>query len=545
VEVPAVDLVAATLRRVAEQSARQLSGAPVGEVRLVVPAGSGPRWRTGLREAARRAGLGQPVLVDAPVAVAGYLLGRGLQLVVGTLLLVCDWGGGFTASVLRRGPYEFELLSTIKSADAGGVALDHALAEQLAAWSGVEPDGADLAWRAAARAGREALSSHAGVGLPVPSGPPVALTWALVQEVLRPKVKEAADTVRAAIEAAEVPAQQLAGLFCVGGVAQSAQLVDMLARESGLPVAAIADPQRAALLGAARVTGPSVDASGPSAAEPPIPGWRQALTAAIVPFVASFGLLFDFVATTHVDRVAGIGYDPNAYLLANWGELALAAAFALVASLACAVVIAGLLPLRDPLSRPDTELGYGQQLGAGLLAACGVGLSAAGLYGIFGAVATHWSTAPFLRWALLPILPLAAAAALTAWLATRWGRVPAGSWHDWLDFPVGSAFVAAVGMVLVQEALTVPRYPADEPVIDLVGRLGGILIALATVMVLVRRWRYRLIVAAPLAVVEAGIVAASSTGILAVVYIAAATGWWLRRAWQLANHPRGALPRPA
>jgi hypothetical protein len=347
------------------------------------------------------------------------------------------------------------------------------------------------------------------VGVPVPSGPPVVLTWESVQEILQPRVKQAADTVRAAIEAAEVPAQQLAGVVCVGGVAQSPALVDMLARESGVPMAAVADPRRAAVLGAARVTGPSVDAAaGSSVDEPPIPGWRQALTAAVVPFVASFGLLFDFVATAHVDRAAGIAYDPNAYLLANWGELALAAVFALVTSLACAVVIAGLLPVRDPLSGPGGETGYGQQLSAGLLGACGIGLSAAGLYGIFGAVVTHWSTAPFLRWALLPILPLAAAAVVTAWLAARWGRVPAGGWHDWLDFPVGSAFVAAVGMALVQEALTVPRYPADEAVIDLVGRLGGILIALATVMGLVRRWRYRLIVAAPLAVVEAGIVAA-------------------------------------
>jgi hypothetical protein len=44
VQVEAVDLVAATLRRVAGQAAARLGGAPVGEVRLVVPAGkSGPR----------------------------------------------------------------------------------------------------------------------------------------------------------------------------------------------------------------------------------------------------------------------------------------------------------------------------------------------------------------------------------------------------------------------------------------------------------------------------------------------------------------------
>ncbi len=50
-EVAPADLVAAILRRVAEE-AHQVAGGPIEDVRLVVPTGWGPRRRTWLRQAA-------------------------------------------------------------------------------------------------------------------------------------------------------------------------------------------------------------------------------------------------------------------------------------------------------------------------------------------------------------------------------------------------------------------------------------------------------------------------------------------------------------
>jgi hypothetical protein len=519
----------------------------VGEVRLVVPAGSGPRWRTALREAARRAGLGEPTLVDAPAAAAEHLVATTGPMVVGSFLLVCDWGNGFTASVLRRTRYGFDVLSTIDAADGGGSALDQAVAGHLAALAGsadalVE---ADPGWCAAARWGREALGRVPALTVQAPAGAPVLLTWDGARDSLRPVVTRAAATARAALEAADVPVEQMTGVFCVGGVAQSWAMVDLLALQSGLPVVVSADPGRSAVLGAARATGPNADAvSAAAVAEPPLPRWQRPLVA-VVPGAASLLLFWHFVATGSLHRAAGIGYDPNAYLLANWGELALVGLFALVTCLASAVVIAAVLPVQDPLAVAGTPAGYGQQMGAGLLAACGVGLSVAGLFAIFGAVVMHWSNTPFLRWALLPILPIVAAVAVTAGLVARSGRMPAGGWHEWLNFPVWSVCLAAVGMAAVQVGLSTPRYPADEAILNLLGRVGAVLIAVAAVMVLVRRWRYRLILSAPLAVVAAGIVAPATTGVLAMVYVLAATAWWVRRAWQLAAHPRGSLPRPA
>ena len=179
VPVEPVELVAATLRTVTARAAARAGGVPVGEVRLVVPPGSGPRWRTALLDAAGRAGLGQPVPVDAPAAAAAHVVATDGPVLVGSLLLVCDWGGGFTASVLRRTRYGFEVLSTITAADGGGSGLDGAVAAQLAELAGADPAAVegDVAWLSTARWAREALSRMPAVTLPVPPAGAVLLTW--------------------------------------------------------------------------------------------------------------------------------------------------------------------------------------------------------------------------------------------------------------------------------------------------------------------------------------------------------------------------------
>jgi hypothetical protein len=217
VQVEPVDMIAATLRWVGGAAAAQLGGAPVG-VRLVVPAQWGPRRRTALREAARRAGLGQPSLVEAPSAAAGRFVATGGGLLVGSFLVICDWGAGFTATVLRRSPYGFEVLSTVEALDAGGLALDQVLAGQLPALvavgagqkgsgqngSGQDGSGQDggggvsVGLWSAARGAREALSQSAAVTVALPEGPPVVLTAAGVLPGFGPVVKRAADTIRAA-----------------------------------------------------------------------------------------------------------------------------------------------------------------------------------------------------------------------------------------------------------------------------------------------------------------------------------------------------------
>jgi hypothetical protein len=553
-DVEVVDLVSAILRTVGEE-AIAAAGRGVADVRLVVPAGSGPRWRTALRQAAHRAGLGQPTLVEAPVAAAQHLLATGTSLTVGSYVVVCDFGGGFEATVLRRSPVGFEVLSTHDAADAGGLGLDEVLADEVAglAEQAGQPNaggvtaGQRLALLASARTAREELAQRAAVAVALPAPrPAVVLNGVHWEALARPVLVRAAQVTREAVDAAGIRPDELAGVYAVGGAA-TPLAVRVLAEEAGLPVQVVDQPQLAAVLGAADANRPAGadgdrDGDGPVPGLPPPPGARRAV-AVLVPGVASLVLWAHFVASAEPsgNRSRGFG-DPNFYLLANWGELAVAATFALVACLAAATLIASSLQAADraPMG------GWGEpggQIGTGLLAAAAAGLAVAGLYAVGGAVILGVANGPFLRWAVLPVLPVAAAAAVTAVLAARWGRIPAEGWHVWLIFPVWSVVCAAVGVLVVQYSMTARVYPSGALLNGLVGRGGALLLGVGAALALVRSSRFRVIVAAPLGVFAAAIVSWPATGVLAIIYVAAVTGWWLQQVWRLVRTP-GRQPQP-
>lgn len=186
VEVPAVDLVAATLRRVAEE-AMTVAGWPVGDVRLVVPADSGPRRTTWLRHAAHRAGLGEVTLIPAPIAVAQHLAATGTALPVGAYLAVCDIGRGAEASVLRREPTGFELLSTVHDEDAGGTRLDTLLARRWTDTLPGDPSEPAPAVTAAARTAKQLLSRHPTVSMTLPAPDPPRVVTADDLHTLAPQ----------------------------------------------------------------------------------------------------------------------------------------------------------------------------------------------------------------------------------------------------------------------------------------------------------------------------------------------------------------------
>src|SRR6185437_4150674 len=133
-EADPVVLVAALVRAVTDAVCAIAGGVPATVV-AVVPAAWGPRRRALLREALDLGGLGQPVVVRAPVAVGWYLLATGADLPAGTIVAVCNVGVGFECSVVRRvddaSGDGFAVLSTVDSPDAGGAALDTALAAAL------------------------------------------------------------------------------------------------------------------------------------------------------------------------------------------------------------------------------------------------------------------------------------------------------------------------------------------------------------------------------------------------------------------------------
>ncbi|MGN9912691.1 Hsp70 family protein [Phytohabitans sp. LJ34] len=542
-QLPAVDLVAATLRVVGQEAAR-VAGGPVADVRLVVPAVWGPTRLTWLRQAARRAGLAEVTLVPAPVAVAQHLTISGVQLPVGSYLAVCDLGGGVKVNVLRRGPAGFEVLSFADDESAGGSRIDELLAAQL---NGHQPETAaavDGRWQvvAAVRAAKEAASGYATVTV---GSPPTVWTAGQVQQVARPVLEQAAQQVVKAVEAADLTPDRLAGVFLAGGGASMPLAGQVMGEAVGRAPVVVADPGVAAVRGAAQATGPQGGAGVPVAAGPPLPPLRRALSLA-VPGFASLLVLARLLMVK--DRAEGPynwyqfyqrSWNGDVYALpVNWGALALAATLAVVACLCGAALIASVLPYAvGPAGAAGSD---GGQMAAGLLVAAGLGVSVAGVYAVGVSLYFRAPSGAYLRWALVPVLPLLAVVVAVAALAARWGRRPAVGWHDWLGFPVSSVVPAAVGMVLVDYAYGNSAAGGWD---GLLGRFGGLLIGVGAALALVRPLLLRLVLAGPVGVAAAAITDWRTTGVLAVIYIAAVTLWWLQRLWQLwTGPPRQWLP---
>ena len=187
VAIEVSDLVAAALRRVAAEAVR-VGGEPVRDVRMVVPAGWGPRRRTWLRRAAGKAGLGQPRLIEAPVAAMTPILAReaGPAPVVA---LVVDVGAGCEASVLRRDPAGgVEVLSTLADAASGGDQIETALIE-AATGRAADAWPAEQWWPllSSARAAKQALAGQPAVTMPLPDGtPPVVVNSLLLRQAAQP-----------------------------------------------------------------------------------------------------------------------------------------------------------------------------------------------------------------------------------------------------------------------------------------------------------------------------------------------------------------------
>ncbi|WP_431884126.1 Hsp70 family protein [Micromonospora gifhornensis] len=530
-EVAPADLVAATLRRVVDE-ARVVAGGPVEDVRLVVPAGWGPRRRTWLRHAAHRAGLPQPRLVEAPVAVASHLLAAGVQLPVGSVVVVCDLGGGAEVSVVRRGPVGFEVLATLADVDAGGDAIDRALTTVLPQAESPS-DGWVLA--ASVRAAKHALTEHAAVTVPVPAGPAVVLNSVVLEQAARPVLSRAAGLVRDVVAAAEVDPASISGLWCAGGAARMPLVAEVMATETGFTPLLVRDPLLAAAAGAADAGGRSLEQVSEVVSEP-VPPIRRAVEIA-VPGFASLALVTHMLLTP----IWNSGH-LRPWAMLNWGELAMAAVFAVLACLGAGTVLGSSLAARTDMGVP---LSPRAQVATGIVTAAWLGVAVAGMYAVVGSQYIGTQLGPFLRWALLPTVPLLVVAAVLALIAARQWRSPRGGWSEFLAFPVSSVVAATAGMLVIQWSVTAPRMQDMIVWLDLAGRVGGLLMGVGVITALVSRLALRLVLGAPFAILLAALVSHRTTGILAVIYTIAVTMWWLRRLWSRIIHPGPTAGQPA
>ncbi|WP_238011575.1 Hsp70 family protein [Dactylosporangium sp. AC04546] len=258
-ELPVVDLIAAVLRRVAEEAAR-VAGQIPPTVMLTHPA-TWSQTRLGiLADAARRAGLGDVGLVAEPIAAAAYfgaVLGRDLP--SGQCLVVYDLGAGtFDISVVRRSVATFEVMATDGLPNVGGLDLDatvvdHArslTASATDAWGRLDwPEtAADQRARRTlwlgARAAKEQLSRHAAADLHVPlADADLHLTRDEFDKAARPHLDRTVALTLATLRAAALPREHIAGIFLVGGSSRTPLVASLLHRALQIAPTIIDQPE--------------------------------------------------------------------------------------------------------------------------------------------------------------------------------------------------------------------------------------------------------------------------------------------------------------
>ena len=290
------------------------------------------------------------------------------------------------------------------------------------------------------------------------------------------------------------------------------------------------DPEQAALLGAVHAHG---HPTGPPTPPTP-PGKPRAghYAAAVIPAVASVVLLLQ-ATTTALPITDPQTIDRNLFVIANWGEYALAGVLAAQAAVATAVLAAANLACKlhraDPDSPPDT----GRLLARFLPAAAVTGVTLAGLYAILAALWHGVPDGPFLRAALLAATPTALAATAVGLLAGRHPHPPAATWLDWLTTTPAASTGAAAGMWLIQFGYT-NTDPATAGLRVPGMYLGAALTGIAIALTLPISRGYQVLAAAPLALTAAILTTGHATGTLAALYTLTVTGHYLTRAAQLA-----------
>ncbi|GIJ52291.1 hypothetical protein Val02_91770 [Virgisporangium aliadipatigenens] len=271
-EVPVADLIAAVLGRVVTEAHRVAGGAPLA-VTITYPAAWAQTRRAILVAAAERAGLRGPVLVPEPIAAAtSFVEIVGAAVPPGQSVVVYDLGAGtFDATVVRRGPNGFEVLAAEGLAQGGGLDVDAAIVGYLGAVHGANhPDvwarltrpatPADrrahrLLWDDV-RSAKEMLSRTTSTVINVPlTDEDVLLARTQLEQLARPLLENTIAATRAALAAARVTPNDVAGVFLVGGGSRIPLVATMLHQSLGRPPTVVESPELVVAQGSVRTVG--------------------------------------------------------------------------------------------------------------------------------------------------------------------------------------------------------------------------------------------------------------------------------------------------
>jgi hypothetical protein len=270
--VPVTDALAAVLRRVTDETSRQLGGAKPDEVRLTHPAQWGPVRRNVLLAAARLAGMGSNlVLVPEPVAAAAHFASfPGQSLTPGKALAVYDLGAGtFDIAVVGATQHGFSVLAEDGLPDLGGLDVDQALLEHVGRqvshrdpgrWQRLlrpETTGdrrAQRALREDVKAAKEALSRHPQTEVPMPEPfDDVLVTRAELEALIRPSLLRSVELLAATIRTTGMTPDRLVGIYLVGGSSRIPLVATLIAEQLRVVPTSLDQPETAVALGAHHV----------------------------------------------------------------------------------------------------------------------------------------------------------------------------------------------------------------------------------------------------------------------------------------------------
>lgn len=272
VVVPVTDALAGVLRRVADETSRQLAGKKPDEVRLTHPAQWGPVRRNVLLSAARQAGMGSNlVLVPEPVAAAAHFASfPGQKLAPNQALAVYDLGAGtFDVAVVGTTQKGFVVLAEAGLPDLGGLDVDQALLEHVgrqvshrdpAGWQRLlrpESTGdrrAQRALREDVKAAKEALSRHPQTEVPLPEPfEDVLVTRVELEALIRPGLLRSVELLAGTIRSTGMSPDRLAGIYLVGGSSRIPLIATLIAEQLRVVPTSLDQPETAVALGAHHV----------------------------------------------------------------------------------------------------------------------------------------------------------------------------------------------------------------------------------------------------------------------------------------------------
>ena len=241
-------------------------------------------------------------LVPSPVAAAHGQLDADAAPARG-LRAVFDLGGSTcTATIVRTGSAGVrQIAPAVVIEGTGGGAYDDALLAHALAMTGIDgiaaastPDGRDMliAARASAVAAKESLSfdGDAEMLVPLAERPArVRITRSEFENMIGDDLDTAVEALDAALDAAELSAQDLTEVVLVGGSSRIPLAVQRLSGRFDVSLAATPDPASAIACGAARQTWAAWEARRP--VPPPAPDAEQSVEDERQPRAGLFGAL--------------------------------------------------------------------------------------------------------------------------------------------------------------------------------------------------------------------------------------------------------------